>query len=138
MYNKFKNTEFKDVNNLGYAIKSTGNIINNGTLTQNSTTNINSDLNVTGFPFFVGGNNQSLPTTSSGNLGLGIYWNTVGGLGESDFLNYSQGGVGGFAFYNISSTTTPKLLAQIDNNGSSSCSCSSNSNCESCSCDCSD
>ena len=35
LYNKFKNTEFKDVNNLGYAIKSFGNIINNATLNTN-------------------------------------------------------------------------------------------------------
>ena len=82
----------------------------------NTTANliVGGDFNLTGVMNSV----VTMPTTTNTKNALGIYWNTVGGLGESDFLNYSQGGVGGFAFYNISSTTTPKLLAQIDNNGS--------------------
>jgi hypothetical protein len=50
------------------------------------------------------------PTNYGGsNTGLGITWNTVGGSGATDFVNYAQGsgvGLGGFNFFS-GSTSNP-------------------------------
>ena len=55
---------------------------------------------------------SSLPTTTSTNAGLGITWNDpasgVGsGTGRSNFINYAQGGIGGFTFTTEYLTTAP-------------------------------
>ena len=116
-YNKFKNTEIKDVNNLGYALTTTGNIICNGTSTINGTTNINSNLNVTGLPFFIASSNALPTATTGGNAGLSLYWNVTGNsYGETAFLNYAQGGSGGFSFYSANAYNAPKWLAYLDSN----------------------
>lgn len=47
--------------------------------------------------------------------GMSIGWNKSNGTGETDLVNYGQGGVGGFNFYNTSSTTPMSLIAQIPN-----------------------
>lgn len=55
---------------------------------------------------------SSLPTTTSTNAGLGITWNDpasgIGiGTGRTNFINYGQGGSGGFTFTNVSLTASP-------------------------------
>ena len=44
---------------------------------------------------------SSIKTGTTTLTGLAIHWNTNSGSGQSDFLNYSQAGSGGFAFSNI-------------------------------------
>ena len=53
------------------------------------------------------------------NNGLQIGWNYTGGIGESDFLNWAQGGGGGFNFYSIGSGFNQKKLVSISNTSSS-------------------
>lgn len=66
-----------------------------------------SSLNLTFFQQFV-----AYPTTTNSQSGMSLGWN-ANGIGESDFINLSQSGTGGFNFSNISSTTTNTLYAQI-------------------------
>lgn len=66
--------------------------------------------------YFYGSNSQFLPTGTSGKPGLGIFWN-VAGYGITSFLNYSQGSVGGYNFYNTNISSPPNLLTSIDSNG---------------------
>lgn len=114
--NCYINTRTGDINSRGTlyipSIYAT-NVNTTSNINVNGTANISGDLNLSGQI----NNIVTMPTTTSGKASLGVYWNTIGGLGETDFLNNSQGGVGGFGFYNVSTTTTPKLLSQIDNNG---------------------
>ena len=86
--------------------------------------------------YFNGSQCQKLPASNFNNIinpsGLGIFFNTSGGTGETDLLNYSQGGAGGFSFYNtsytdLSNNVTPTLLSSIDSNGYISCSSTSTS-----------
>ena len=51
------------------------------------------------------------------NSGLQIGWNYEVGLGETDFVNWSQGGSGGFNFYSIGQAYPMKLLASLCVNG---------------------
>ena len=45
-------------------------------------------------------------------------WNIIGATGETDFCNHAQGGVGGFAFYNCTSTSaTLTKISQISSSG---------------------
>jgi hypothetical protein len=63
-------------------------------------------------------NSNAYPTSSSGNSGTCFYWNSITpGLGQTDILNYSQGGTGGFTFNICSSTVSPKTILNIDSNG---------------------
>jgi hypothetical protein len=56
----------------------------------------------------------SLPTTNSGNYsGMGICWNGTGGGGETDFICYGQGGVGGLNIYSSNYKTIPTLIASF-------------------------
>ncbi len=51
--------------------------------------------------------------------GLEIDWNRTGGVGETDFSNFREGGVGGFNFYNGANTTSARTLVMaIDSAGS--------------------
>lgn len=51
--------------------------------------------------------------------GLEISWNRTGGVGETDFSNFREGGVGGFNFYNGADTTSAQtLLMAIGSTGS--------------------
>ena len=65
-----------------------------------------------------------LPTTTSSNAGLGIAWNKQGGggLGEVDLIAYGQGGIGGINFYNVTTSASCYLLAQLKNTGYFICS----------------
>jgi hypothetical protein len=60
-----------------------------------------------------------METGNSSNQGLEIFWNNQSGYGRSDFLNYGQGGGGGFTWNTTNSTNvgTPKLLAVLDTTG---------------------
>ena len=51
------------------------------------------------------------------NSGLQIGWNYEVGLGETDFVNWAQGGSGGFNFYSIGQAYPMKLLASLCVNG---------------------
>ena len=101
---------------------STVGITNTGALTQTGSSTLGTlsvtDLNVSGFPYFDGVLNQTLPTDTTGSKdGLGIFWNTSSGHGNTGFLNYAQGGDGGFGFYTASNTIAPKLLLYVDASG---------------------
>ena len=48
-----------------------------------------------------------MPTGTSSEAGLKIYWNIPNGTGNTIFMNYAQGGYGGFTFYNRSSSISP-------------------------------
>jgi hypothetical protein len=62
---------------------------------------------------------SSFPTSNTGtNLGLGVTWNNVGGLGEIDLIGMGQNGAGGFSFYSSSSSNAPvQLLTLYPNSG---------------------
>ena len=98
---------------------STNAINNNGVLNQNSNANFNGTSNTFYNNVLFLNPNQTLPSISSSIAGLGLYWNVYnsGGNGETTFLNYSQGGVGGFAFNNVNNSSTQKNLVLIDSNG---------------------
>lgn len=57
-----------------------------------------------------------LPVANN-SAGTSIMWNLQGGLGESAFVNYQNGGsgvnAGGFDFYNVSSSTNSVKIATI-------------------------
>ena len=56
----------------------------------------------------------TFPTTDSGNYsGMGICWNGTGGGGETDFICYGQGGVGGLNVYSSNYQTIPTLIASF-------------------------
>ena len=57
----------------------------------------------------------TFPTAPSTSKGTSVYFIPV--TGATGFLNRSQAGEGGFQFYNITHTTTPKLLANISSVG---------------------
>ena len=68
--------------------------------------------------------NNNIQITSSGNSsnepaqnptpeGMYIAWNLVGGQGETDLVNWSQGGVGGFTFSHQSSGGARAQLASL-------------------------
>jgi hypothetical protein len=65
----------------------------------------------------------TLPTTTSSNAGLGVAWNKQGGggLGECDLISYGQGGIGGYNFYNVTTSAVCYLLAQLKNTGEFIC-----------------
>ena len=114
-----------NLNSTGITNNSSSSIVNNGILSQNGNANFNANSNFNGSNNTFYNNvlflnpNQSLPLITSSNAGLGLYWNVYnsGGTGETTFLNYAQGGVGGFAFNNLNNSSTQKNLAIIDNNG---------------------
>jgi hypothetical protein len=129
----FRNTgttetfKISDTNNQGtfnYNLNTTGitngtnAIINNGILTQNSTANINSDLNVSGIAFL--NCSGTMPIGSTGSTrGTSFYWNPANiGMGDSAFLNYGQSGAGGFSFYTTNNGTPalsgPTQLMKLD------------------------
>jgi hypothetical protein len=61
---------------------------------------------------------NAYPTSTSTNAGTCFYWNCITpGLGQTDILNYCQGGTGGFTFNICSSTVSPKTILNIDSNG---------------------
>ena len=57
------------------------------------------------------------PTTTNGGSGLQIGWNGISGIGATDFINLSQGGVGGFYFSAITATTPNRYFASIGTYG---------------------
>ena len=94
-----------------------------------ATTSTFNNISATGIfnnQMFLGGSDLTFfqqfvayPTTTISQSGTSLGWN-ANGLGETDFINLSQLGSGGFNFSNISSTTTNTLYAQIrafGNNG---------------------
>ena len=83
----------------------TGAVTNNGTLSQ------------IGLCHIVGGANTTMPTGTSNEAGLKIYWNNPNGTGNTIFMNHGQGGYGGFTFYNRSQTVSPTKIMDLDNNG---------------------
>jgi len=111
-------------------INNTNALTNNDILTQNATANINSVLNVygtsnlnsgvniTGILYFNGTDAavQTLPTTTSTEAGLKIFWNGVSGSGMTNFFNCAQSGPGGFSWYITNSTNIPTKLMNLDNN----------------------
>ena len=60
---------------------------------------------------------NTLPTTGGGSSGLAFAWNQQPSNGEVDMIAYGQGGQGGFAFYSMTSTTAPTLIANLFPNG---------------------
>ena len=94
----------------------------NNKLNNNQSGTITGDLTITGTPFFSSNSNipSSIKTGTTASYGLSIYWNTNQGTGQSDFLNYAQGGSGGFAFHRINSSGFSQNLATITNAGVSS------------------
>ena len=103
-----------DVNNSFNTINTALNTINTNLTAisySGGTTNITSKI------YFNGATSQTLPSTTSSNTGTGLFWNISGGSGETDYLNYAQGGSGGHSFYSINATTTPHLLVSIDSVG---------------------
>ena len=79
---------------------------------------VNGDAHVVGRIYGAGN------VTSGTNLpqGYTIAWNFSGGLGETDFLNKSGSGVGGYRFYNSTGDNTPfstgqNLLAILSGDG---------------------
>jgi hypothetical protein len=105
----------------GYALLASPNTFT-GTNEFQSPINLNNtSINFQGDASLIMGNTTSvvdfpepLPVVPSSKTGLGIaYDNAVGITGEVDFLCYGDTGNGGFAFYNMTSTTTPTQLATI-------------------------
>jgi len=119
-YNAISCTSINNSGSTSLASLSCTSFSNSGTFTQNSTANINSALNVTGLPFFDGTSNQALPTTNSGgSAGLKVYWNATNtGHGETNFLNMSQGGDGGFSWHTSSSSGSQRKIMYLDAAGS--------------------
>lgn len=63
--------------------------------------------------FNIFGSNQSTLPTASTLAGLSIGWDSVPSSGASDFINYAQGGNGGFNFYTLNSLTNSTLIGSI-------------------------
>jgi len=119
----------------GVAIANGGNVSNNinntfqsPATTQNfDTQSVLIDNSVLSFPnngYIQWGNGTSLlnfpnglPTTGSGSSGLALDWNQQPSNGEVDMICYGQGGQGGFAFYAMTLTTAPTLIANLFPNG---------------------
>ena len=60
----------------------------------------------------------TFPSTNTGaQSGLGIFWDSLGGIGDTGFLNYAQGGGGGFTFYWSNSSNTPQKLVNFSGAG---------------------
>jgi hypothetical protein len=94
-------------------------ISNSGTIKSNSINLCNikfqdddSYIDMSGV-YFNGQNTGTIPDTSSSKAGLKYYWNNSGGNGESCFVNYGQGGLGGFDFYLCSNTFQPAKLMSL-------------------------
>ncbi|GAX86494.1 hypothetical protein CEUSTIGMA_g13902.t1, partial [Chlamydomonas eustigma] len=89
-----------------------------GTVSVNGATNVSSSLTVNGLI-----NGQSglaisygsiSPSLVTGNGGFQTGWNTVVGLGCTDFCSYGQGGPGGFDFwYANNANLTPTQMASM-------------------------
>ncbi|GAX83325.1 hypothetical protein CEUSTIGMA_g10751.t1 [Chlamydomonas eustigma] len=89
-----------------------------GTVSVNGATNVSSSLTVSGLI-----NGQSglaisygsiSPSLVTGNGGFQTGWNTVVGLGCTDFCSYGQGGPGGFDFwYANNANLTPTQMASM-------------------------
>ena len=84
---------------------------------QQSSVGLGYDLNLFippagGLLNILGGGVGSLPTANA-NAGLGVCWNSVPSSGISDFINYAQGGYGGFNFYSTNNTTNSTLIGTI-------------------------
>jgi len=77
------------------------------------------DLNLTMPPagshlnIFGGGVGSGTLPTSSSLAGLGIGWDSVASSGASDFINYAQGGNGGFNFWTLNNSTNSTLIGSI-------------------------
>jgi len=101
------------------------NLSDNTLISDNFVVNYNAtiaSLTVTGPAIFNNDTVNPIPTTSSSDRGLGIYWNVDVGLGETTFLNYGQKGGGGFTFYNCTITNSPSMILRIDPGGNLFCS----------------
>jgi len=62
---------------------------------------------------------------------LGVAWNkAVGSIVEVDLISNGQGGLGGFIFYNVTSSTVCYLLAQLKNTGYFICNGLQSLNCD--------
>ena len=114
-YNNATSTPSTTPTNMYFVtIDATNNALNSMVLSNNSL-QINGALNVSNIVLNPAGTitfPSSLPTTTSTNAGLGITWNDpasgVGsGTGRTNFINYAQGGIGGFTFTTANSTTAP-------------------------------
>ena len=60
---------------------------------------------------------SSIKASTSTLTGLSIHWNTNEGTGQTDFLNYAQGGGGGFASHKINNSGFSQNLAIIRSDG---------------------
>ena len=101
------------------------NLSDNTLISDNFVVNYNAtiaSLTVTGPAIFNNDTVNPIPTTSSSDRGLGIYWNVDVGLGETTFLNYGQKGGGGFTFYTCTITNSPSMILRIDPGGNLFCS----------------
>ena len=102
-------------------------ITQSGTFSQNTAYIWNSSFQTFGNSQLVNIGESALPVVrpQTGNtntaLGLQINNNLSSGQGESDFVNYSQGGLGGFAFSNLSSTNTWANLATLYRTNQTTC-----------------
>ena len=60
---------------------------------------------------------SSFPTTAvnNNNTGIGFYWNSSGGAGETDLICFGQGGAGGLSIYGGGNNTNPNssLIAKL-------------------------
>ena len=74
----------------------------------------NIQTNTLGTPIYTNGMDST-----GANTGLQIGWNHTALYGETDLLNWAQGGFGGFNFYSISSGFPIKLVASLSINGTS-------------------
>jgi hypothetical protein len=81
-----------------------------------SYTSTGSLTTITSNVYFQTGTNN-FPITTSSNGGMSLFWGSVSGVGETNFLNYSGSLLGGFTFSNCSSSNTPKTLLTIDSSG---------------------
>lgn len=64
----------------------------------------------------------SFPTTTNGTTaGFGVYWNQTQVYGETAFVNFAQGGFGGFNFFITNSSVSPQKVASISSAGGISC-----------------
>lgn len=104
------------------------NIFATGSVVQiNSTVDINGTLNTTGQIIAqnyiisnISGTAFQFGTSSVNEQGVSIIWDNTPGLGETDFINYKGGGVGGFNFYNLADGITPvgaSPIAEIGSDG---------------------
>jgi len=100
------------------SIQNSGNFVNSGFLTQNSTANFNSDLNVSGLPYFNAPQTSLFPTSTSysSKSGFEIFWNIKTSQGDTAFLNHSAGGSGGFNWWTIGILHNRINLMYLDDN----------------------